>query len=259
MMTSILDCRRVDLYVDQKPLSEEQEQLLSYMKGRRAWGFPLQYILGSCEFYGMRFKVDERVFIPRPETELLVEAVIKAAESLNQASLKILDLGTGSGNIAVTLAKNLRYSMVTSVDVSPEALALAGDNARDNGVDGSIEFLESDLFTVLYNDLPGGARYDIIVSNPPYIPTFQMNRLTFDVQQEPRIALDGGKDGLDFYRRIIKEGPYFLKKAGMIFLEIGDGQAEDIQEMFEREGRYKNIKFISDFRQTKRIITGELK
>ena len=181
---------------------------------------------------GLNFTVDPRVLIPRPETEILAQAAIDFVKYSKRKPVDILDIGTGSGNIAVALAKHLTNSNVVAVDISREALEVALDNACRHIVEKKIRFIQSDIFSNLH-EAAENQKFDIIVSNPPYIRTEDLKRLPLDVQKEPKIALDGGYDGLDFYRRIIRESPRYLKIGGMLFLEFGNGQADKIKEMME--------------------------
>ena len=169
---------------------------------RIASGIPVQHITHRQEFMKMDFYVDENVLIPRPDTEILVEEVIKIAKRIN--AKKILDLCTGSGAIAVSIAKYIKDSQITAVDISEKALNIANKNAKENGVEGQITFVKSNLFENLAND-----KYDMIVSNPPYIKQNLIKNLDKEVQKEPEIALNGGVDGLDFYRKIIKKAYEF--------------------------------------------------
>lgn len=192
----------------------------------RLTGRPLWYIIGDADFCGYKIKVDERVLIPRPETEELAQQVIAAAEEGDS----ILDLCTGSGAVAIAvykeLEKNKRKVSVTASDVSEDALALAKENAEENGAD--IAFVQSDLFSRLRG------RYNIIVSNPPYIPTGDIAGLQREVRDfEPRLALDGGEDGLDFYRRIAAEASKYLVRGGMLVMEVGLGEAESVVKLFK--------------------------
>lgn len=193
----------------------------------RMTGRPLWYIFGDTDFYGYTIKVDERVLIPRPETEELCQLVIGTAEEDN----KILDLCTGSGAIAIAVYKELekagRKCQVTASDISAEALALAKENAANN--EAEIKFIQSDLFAKIRD------RYDIIVSNPPYIPTGDLEGLQTEVKNfEPRLALDGGADGLDYYRRIADEAGKYLTRGGSLIMEVGAGEAQDVVKLFKR-------------------------
>ena len=258
MLMSIGNCRRIDLYVDRRLLNGHKAGLLEEMLVRRKSGEPLQYILGFSEFLGIRLRVDRRVFIPRPETELLVEAVLKEI-SITNGSLEILDIGTGSGNIAISLIKNIPDCRVTAIDISQDALGVASQNARLNQIEDKIELIQSDLFLNLRKSRREKAPFDIIVSNPPYIPTEEIARLPLDVRQEPNIALDGGSEGMNFYRAIIQQAPQFLKEGGLIFLEIGDGQKEAIAGIFAEKDSFRIKECIKDYCGTERVLIAELK
>lgn len=228
ILTSIRNCRRVDLYIDPKPLDSFETKQLEEFQQRRANHEPLQYILGSCEFMGLKLQIDPRALIPRPETEILVETVLEKARSL--VSPNILDIGTGSGNIAIALAKHVKECRVTAVDFSQDCLDLALANARMNSVQERIRFVQSDSFSSL-EPKDFGEVFDIIVSNPPYISTSELESLPPEICYEPRAALDGGKDGLEFYRRIFAECQAFLKPKGWLFLEIGSMQANELERI----------------------------
>lgn len=192
----------------------------------RLTGRPLWYVIGDADFYGYKIKVDERVLIPRRETEELAQQVIASAEEGDN----ILDLCTGSGAVAIAVYKELeksrRKANVTAADVSGDALELARENAETNGAD--VAFVQSDLFSRIRG------RYNIIVSNPPYIPTKDIEGLQREVREfEPRLALDGGEDGLDFYRRIAQEAGKYLVRGGMLIMEVGMGEAEDVVKLFK--------------------------
>ncbi len=210
----------------------------------RLTGRPLWYIIGDTDFCGYKIKVDERVLIPRPETEELAMMVVQAAEE-GQA---VLDLCTGSGAIAIAVAKETekynRKVKVTALDISAEALELAKENAEINGAD--ILFLQSDLFSRLRG------RFDIIVSNPPYIPSKDIENLQTEVKDhEPMLALDGGEDGLDFYRRIATDAPKYLGRGGMLIMEVGIGEAEKVVKLF-KSSAYSMI--IKDFNGIDRYV-----
>ena len=252
ILTNVLKCRRMDLYLNRPELSPEQDVKFKELTRRFEAGEPVQYLIGECEFYGLDFAVDERVLIPRPETEVLVEEVIKTfAQDLGP--IHIVDLGTGSGNIAVALAKHIPSAHVTAVDYSREILSLALENARRNDVDSKIEFVYSDIFAG-FNKMFRGKSFDALVSNPPYIPTEQLNSLPLIVQKEPAKALDGGVDGLDFYRCIENKSYAFLKRGGKIFLEIGDDQTDAIAEIFRTQNGWREVKFLPDYSGRTRIF-----
>ena len=203
----------------------EVQQIFSVVE-ERLTGRPLWYIFGDTDFYGYTIKVDERVLIPRRETEELVLQVVNGIDG----DCQILDLCTGSGAIAIAVSKELEKrginATVTASDISEEALALAKENAAAN--EANVNFIKSDLFGRIRG------RFDVIVSNPPYIPTEEIARLQREVRDyEPRLALDGGEDGLDYYRRIAKDAPKCLARGGVVIMEVGDGQATEIAKMFK--------------------------
>lgn len=215
---------RSELAASDKILVPSRVRGLDKIAGERLTGRPLWYILGDTEFYGYKIKVDERVLIPRPETELMTEQVLRTAEQGD----KVLDLCTGSGCIAIALAKKgaEKELTVTASDISADALALAQENAKRNGAD--IKFIESDLLEGVRG------KFNIIVCNPPYIKSGDIAGLQKEVQFEPKGALDGGEDGLDFYRRLAKEAPRHLVKGGTLFMECGIGQAQEIVKLFKK-------------------------
>src|SRR3989338_9404715 len=225
LLSHLLNCKRPGLYLNHdKFLTINEFQILVDWLNRRAAREPSQYIIGEQEFWGLAFKVTSDVLIPRPETEILVEEAIKAAAT-GHAPL-ILDLCTGSGCIAVTLAKEIPDSRVFAVDISEKVLSVARENAERHGVAERITFLNGDIFEPL-NGL--NIKADIIVSNPPYISKKMMAGLEPEVKDyEPQAALYGGDDGLDFYRRIISESPAYLTQGGHLILEMGYDQTEEI-------------------------------
>jgi release factor glutamine methyltransferase len=208
---------------------------------------PIQYITGKAEFCGIDFAVDERVLIPRPETEHLAEKVIELA-SVCDKELTILDMCTGSGNIAITLTKSISNCRIVASDISEDALDVARSNAAKNGVSDRIEFIKSDLFA----DVSG--LYDIIASNPPYIARPDFDTLQKEVLREPRLALDGGEDGLNFYRNILSASVLYLKPDGHIVFEIGFGQLGGIHEIIKNVGQFKVAEVIKDWRGIDRIV-----
>ncbi|HHU77578.1 MAG TPA: peptide chain release factor N(5)-glutamine methyltransferase [Clostridiales bacterium] len=239
LLSHILGWERHQLYLrGDELLSAGQLNAFESMLQRRLKGEPVQYILETKEFMGLSFKVDRRVLIPRWETELLVEYVLSAAEK-REEPLSILDLGTGSGVLAVSLAVYLPKAELTAIDIREEALQVAAENAKNYNVSDRVAFLSGDLFTPL--DGTGvHACFDIIVSNPPYIPTEEIQGLMPEVREyEPVSALDGGRDGLDFYRRIAQQAWKYLKEDGFIALEIGYNQGMSVQKLFLETEAYK--------------------
>ena len=229
-------------------VTEKQYQEIMKAADRRAKGESLDNIFGFTEFYGLRFDVNKKVLTPRMETEILVEQVLKAQKNFKKPT--ILDLGTGSGAIAVALAKNCD-AHITAVDISKTALAVAQTNAQNNDVE--IEFLHSNLF----EGLKKKRKFDIIVSNPPYIPTKDISKLDKNVREcDPVLALDGGDDGLDFYREITSKAVSRLNSGGMLFYEVGKGQAASVRKIL-RENGFEDIKTIKDYNKIERVVCGK--
>ena len=210
-----------------------------------AKGVPLQHITHTQEFMKMDFYVDENVLIPRPDTEILVEEVINIAKKMDKP--KILDLCTGSGAIAISIAKNVPNAEVYAIDISEKALDIASKNAQR--LEANVKFIKSDLFKNLKN-----MKFDIIVSNPPYIKKEDIKFLSEDVQKEPQIALDGGFDGLDFYRKISKQAIDYLKFGSFLCFEIGYDQKEEVTEIIEKLEHYKGTYCKKDLCGNDRII-----
>ena len=210
-------------------------------------GKPLQYITHKQEFIGIEFYVNENVLIPQPDTEILVEEVISICKNYND-EIKILDICTGSGAIAISVAKNVQNAEISASDISEDALEVARKNAKSNNV--KIEFINSDMFENIKD------KYDIIVSNPPYIKTKVISTLDKQVQNEPNIALDGGNDGLEFYRILAKEAKKYLKTNGYLCIEIGYDQREEVEQLLE-ENHFSNIYAKKDLAGNNRIIVGK--
>lgn len=222
-------------------LSKHEEEKIIKVAERRIAKEPLQYIVHNQYFYGNKFYVNENVLIPRADTEILVEEVLKIAQKTEH----VLDLCTGSGCIAISLKKAKDTINVTASDVSTNALTVAMINAKINNAD--VNFVKSDLFNNI------NKKYDIIVSNPPYIKTEDMDGLQEEVKYEPHLALDGGNSGLDFYEEIIEKSNNYLNNNGVIALEIGYNQAEDVKRILE-ENKFKDIKIIKDYGNNDRVV-----
>lgn len=252
MLAGILNCKRLELYLAfDRPLKENEVELYRNYLKRRGNFEPLQYILGEVEFYGLNFKVNPSVLIPRQETEILVETVIKLAGQNER--LRILDIGTGSGIIPVTLAKFLPGASFTALDISKEALNTADENARLHQVNEKIYFIEADIVT---DKFTAENEYDFVISNPPYVSIDEYNLLQKEiVEHEPRIALTDFKDGFYFYELISAKALKYLKNGGMLVFEAGEGQAARIAEMMSANG-YKNILLTKDYLSIERVITG---
>jgi release factor glutamine methyltransferase len=252
-----------------RTLSTEQSALFRAQVARRAAGEPPQYITGRTEFMGLDIKVTPATLIPRPETEQLVEEVVELVTGKGNggAEVRILDLCTGSGCIAVAVADGLLLATITATDLSEEALEVAKENAEHNGVAERIEFLQGDLFKALERDASTGHSsgfssgfnsndyFDFILSNPPYIASGELNDLQPEVaEHEPRSALDGGPDGLDAIRRIVKEAPKYLKPGGRLIMEIGFGEAEAVKELLKSSGRYADFEIKEDLNGIERMV-----
>lgn len=235
-----------------KEMSEENIKKFQESIKKICENIPLQYITHHQEFFGYDFYVDENVLIPQPDTEVLVEECIKISTKLDKlckTNIKILDLCTGSGAIAISLAKNIEYSSIVASDISEKALEVAKKNSIINDV--KIEFIYSDL----YENIKG--KFNIIVSNPPYIKTKVIETLSEEVKNEPYLALDGGEDGLMFYKRIIKESKEKLKENGYLLLEIGFDQKQEVIDIL-KENNYKNIYSKKDLGNNDRIVVAQI-
>lgn len=239
-----------------QPLSSAQSQEFWRLLQRRAKREPLQYITGVREFWSLEFQVTPDVLIPRPETEILVETVLQLLSPVSSLqspiSSRVLDIGTGSGCIAITLAKELLEAELWAVDISPAALLIARENAQRHGVVERIHFLQGDLFAPLNNATPP---FDVIVSNPPYIARSALSSLQPEVRMwEPHVALDGGSDGLDFYRRVVKEGQSHLRSGGRLVLELGAGQCPDVQRLIQTQSNLTIETCVQDYAGHERVI-----
>jgi len=246
LLSNILNVSKEYLIIhDNEILDNKKEMKYKEYLVRLAGNEPIQYIIKKQEFMKMNFYVDENVLIPQPDTEILVEEVIDKFKNYKE-ELKILDLCTGSGCIAVSIAKYIKNAEVFASDISDKALEIAKLNAKENHV--KINFIESDLFeNILEND------FDIIVSNPPYIETKIVETLEEEVKKEPILALDGGKDGLDFYRKIVLQANQYLKENGILALEIGYNQKEEVIKLLEKQN-YKEIYCKKDLAGNDRVI-----
>jgi release factor glutamine methyltransferase len=248
LLCEALSLDRVGLYLNfDKPLQESELAAFRSMVARRAKREPLQHILGSQEFLGVEFRTTSAALIPRHDTEVLVGEALKAVPEAR----RVLDIGSGSGCVAIALARSLPGATVVSVDISPEALELARGNAALNSV--SVDFRLGSLFEPVR-----GERFDLVVSNPPYIPAADIEYLQPEVRDyEPRSALDGGADGLDFYRSIIPAAPEHLIPGGWLLLEVGAGQSANVTEMFAKNG-FSAIFSAKDPGGIERVVGGRI-
>ena len=234
-----------------KELTEEQKTKFIGFAEERLNGRPIAYIVENREFMGLDFFVKECVLIPRPDTETLVEEIIEICREKKDVS--ILDIGTGSGAITISLAKYIENSKIMSFDVSEIALEIAKKNAIINEVGEKIKYINSDLFTAISDS---NIKFDIIVSNPPYIKKQDIETLHKQVKDyEPYNALEGGEDGLDFYRRITEQGKKYLNKRGILAYEVGHNQAEDVINIMKSNG-YKKIYTKKDIQGIDRVVIG---
>jgi release factor glutamine methyltransferase len=259
LLAHLLGKRRLDLYMEfERELDEPTLEKLREMVKRRAAGEPLQYITGEAEFCGLKFAVDRRVLIPRPETELLVETVLeqlKEGVRSQKSEVRIIDLCTGSGCIAVALAKKLDGAEVYATDSSAEALAVARGNAARHGVEKKIRFLQGDLLQVV----PDSLRVDVLVSNPPYIASGELAGLPREVRDfEPVQALVAGEDGLKVIRRIVADARHFLLADGILALELGAGQRAAVEPLCAAHG-LQVTKVVKDLQGHERVIVAGLK
>lgn len=212
---------------------------------RRHSGEPLQYIIGHQSFMGLDFKVAPGVLIPRSDTENLVLKVIEKIKELNYK--EVLDIGTGSGAIHISLCHYLENVTCTTVDISETAIAIAKENAENLGVRDRVKYVKSDIFENI------NTRFDVIVSNPPYIPTQVIDDLQEELSHEPKIALDGGKDGYDFYRRIINESPEYFNDTGILAFEVGHDQSQVIKSLLESSG-FIDVEIHCDLSGIERVV-----
>lgn len=252
---SIMEKNGIDsAYFDTKCIFEDfpndESKILSLVK-KRSEGYPLQYLLGQWEFYGYPFKVNENVLIPRADTELIIENVLEICRKNNLTSPKIADLCSGSGCIAITLKKQIPSAEVYAMEISKKAVEIIHSNAVLNNAE--INILNDDVLNPETENLP---IFDIIVSNPPYLTQQEMDTLQKEVTFEPSLALFGGADGLDFYRRMTSVWKNFLRKDGWLIYESGDGQHEDIKNILGKNNFY-NITLSRDLNNIIRNVTAQ--
>lgn len=232
-----------------RPLEGTELHALRDLVKRRRGYEPIAYLRGEREFYGLKFKVDKRVLVPRPDTETLVDAALSRSAHVSM-SMRQLDLCTGSGCVAIAMARQRPTASVYASDVSTDALAVARENALRLGA-YNVAFAHSDLFAAFT-----GKRFDVVTANPPYIPTADLATLMPDVRDhEPALALDGGADGLDFVRRIAAGAPAVLEPEGLLAMEIGAGEAPDTVAIFEASG-FRDVRVHRDIARIERVVSG---
>ena len=250
LLAHVLNCRRLDFYIDaEKILPLEKIMRFNELVNRRLEKIPVAYLIGKREFMGLSFAVDENVLIPRPDTEILTEFVGEYLRGLDNPIFA--DIGTGSGAICVSILKFVKNSRACAVDVSQNALNVAKFNAQKFNVDDRAEFFCGDLFSPL-----NGKIFDAIVSNPPYIPTNDLKTLQAEVKREPKLALDGGSDGLNFYRRIIADAPKFLRAGGLLAVEVGINQSIHVKNLFSR-ANFVDIEILHDLSGIERVVAAK--
>ncbi|MGD1087127.1 MAG: peptide chain release factor N(5)-glutamine methyltransferase [Verrucomicrobiota bacterium] len=255
LLAHLLKMPRMKLYLNfERTLTPVETDALRKLVKRRGLREPLQHITGSTSFCGLEIAVNRHVLIPRPETEILAELGWQFLTTLNAQPSTALDFGTGSGCIAITLAAKCPAAKIVATDISADALVLAAQSAARNNVTEKIQFLQSDNFAAL----PADTRFDLIVSNPPYIPSAEITTLQPEVRDfDPRGALDGGADGLNFYRLLATKVKSLLKPAGKMMLEFGDGQAGTIRKIFENE-KWIVEAVKDDYSQRARILIAKI-
>ncbi len=239
---------------------EREKEVLEKLIQRRISGEPLQYLLARQEFWSIDLKVDPRVFIPRPETELLVEqGLLILSEISFKRTPSILEIGTGSGAIVIALARERKPLFLVATDISREALGLAQENAKLVGVQDQINFVNGDLFGPFCFSKENKL-FDLILSNPPYLIRPEIGSLAKEVKEhEPIIALDGGEDGLECYRHLISQAPFYLREGGWLLLEIGEGQGSRVFELIEEEGSFSKPDCILDLSGIERVVKAQKK
>jgi release factor glutamine methyltransferase len=255
LLAHLLKVPRMKLYLNfERVLSLSEIDALRELVKRRGQREPLQHIVGSTSFCGYEIAVNRHTLVPRPETEILAESGWNFLVTRHSPPITALDFGTGTGCIAVALAAKCPNAKIIATDISTDALTLAKENTTRNNVAERIQFLQGNGFAALSNDM----RFDLIISNPPYIPSAEIETLQPEVRDfDPRAALDGGADGLDFYRKLAAEGKSFLKPDGKIMLEFGDDQAGAIKNIFENE-KWIVEALKEDYSQRARILIASL-
>lgn len=258
LLARSLHLSREGLYVRFKnEIDERERETFEKLIRRRVLGEPLQYILGHQEFWSFDLKVDPRVLIPRPETELLVEQALSILSAASrERSFSVLEIGTGSGAVAISLAKEVKGIFLVATDISLGALILAKENAKSAGILSQIKFVNGDL----WHPFKKGAPFDLILSNPPYISHSEIEGLATEVKDyEPKIALDGGEEGMEFYRKMASEASLYLRKGGWLLLEVGQGQGPRVAELLERGKDFFEPEIVPDLAGIGRVVKAQRK
>ncbi len=262
LLAHTLSCDRIELHTNpDKIITDGDINKYKTLINKRANHVPLQYITGHVEFMSLDFVVDEHTLIPRQDTEILVEAALNKIKNRKPSdkTITVVDIGAGCGNIAISLATNLQNAQLYASDISREALGVAETNVRRHRVADRVHLLHGNLFEAFNGHLDKG-NVDLIVSNPPYVREADWNKLEPEIKEhEPRDALVGGKDGLRFYKRIIRKASEWLRPEGFLILEAGETQAETITKLIETEGHYENIEITKDLQKIDRIVSARRK
>jgi len=253
LLRKALNINQVDIFLkSNQMLTQNELTSYEYLIKRRLGGEPVHYVLGKREFWSMDLRVTPGVLIPRPETELLVEQTLKTFGDRRSDTLRFMEVGTGSGAIAIALAKELEGCFIVAEDISPAAILVAEENAKAQGVSSTIRFVVGDLFSAFKEEK---SQFDLIISNPPYIPSSQIGTLPGEIGEfEPKIALDGGPDGLGMMRNIVGRAASLLKDGGWLMLELGEGQGEVVEDMIRKTGFYTSSRITRDYSGTDRVI-----
>lgn len=255
----LLQMNRVQLYLNfDRPITADEQQQLRDLLRRRAMHEPIQYLLGEAEFFSLKFTLNRHCLIPRPETEIVVETAIECCRHYDDPhrTIHILDIGSGCGNIAIALAKHVDRAFITAIDIDPEALAQAQANAQMHRVQSRIAFQRQDVFSVKPELLP--EKMDMVISNPPYVSSDEYEKLPIEIKNfEPRQALDGGIDGLQFYSKIAELSPGLLADGGWLVLEIGADQKEAVHTILSEVNAFRQIKVIHDLNRLPRVMVAQ--
>ncbi len=259
LLSYVLKKERIFLYLNwDSILKEHTLDIFRKLVLKRSKHVPIAYLIGHKEFMSIDFEVNEKVLIPRPETETLIEATLNKMVGQPNREWAVIDIGTGCGNIAIALAKSQNVRVYAS-DISEDVLSIAKKNAKKNKVENTIRFLCGDLFES-FNGLNLAGEIDFIVSNPPYVSSVDFEKLPIDIKQyEPKIALDGGTDGIDFYPELVKGAEEFLKPHGFLIMEIGYGQVEEIKKLVSLRRSFLEPEIVMDYEGIERVITCEKK
>ena len=266
LLAHVLKIERLEIYLNLDcQLTEKQLSVYDRLIVRRLRREPVAFIIGHKEFMGLKFFLNQDVLIPRPETEILVEEVIKKTQEIQRARsyeswrkspLTIVDLCTGSGNIAISLARNIPACKIYATDISEGAIQVARENAKFHNVLGKVEFLLGDLFNPLRNLDPNLA-VDFVVSNPPYVKSKDLVLLPPEIKKEPIWALEGGNDGLNFYKRIVPQASRYLVSGGYLIMEIGDDQGKALVHLIKKEKQFYPPRLVKDYAGLDRVVMAQ--